>query len=101
MNESWTQHRANKDKKCANSFCEKIIKKGEYYWKHYGRPYPNCQVCAREKMNRSVKRWEAKQKEKKEVTPEKMAERVLYDCTVNKVDPHQLMIALQNLMDLS
>jgi hypothetical protein len=104
MNESWTQHRANKDKGCSDMMCREEIKKGDYYWRQYDKPYPICHNCATKKQEANLKRWEEQKKILEKTigtTPEKLAKRVLYDCTVNKIEPHQLLIALQNLMDLS
>ena len=100
MNEAWTQHRANKDKKCSSIFCEKEIKKGEYYWKYMDRPYPSCQTCARKKMEKKKKMWEERKKNEHKTTPEELAEEVLSMCNRKEILPHQLMLALQNRIDL-
>ncbi len=101
MNKSWTQHRANKDKECMEILCNNKIKKGEYYWKKYGRPIPFCQVCARKKMDYNKKMWEERQKNVHKTTPEELAEKVLSMCEQKDIHPHQLMLALQNRMDLT
>lgn len=48
-----------------------------------------------------LKTVEEFEKERKEVLVERMAERILYICMTENINPHQLLIALQNRMDLS
>ena len=81
--QAWVKRKARLYNTCE---CEKRITPGDYYWNYkQGKSY--CLDCGRKKMNKT--------------TPEEMAKRVLYVCMTENVDPHQLLLALQNKMDLS